>query len=69
MSFINESSDTEVSVSIYNIMGALVLSKTYVIQNEAFFNKNLALNELPAGLYVLKISSASIEQTEKIIKN
>ena len=50
-------------------MGALVLSKTYVIQNEAFFNKNLALNELPAGLYVLKISSASIEQTEKIIKN
>ena len=69
VSFINESSDTEVSVSIYNIMGALVLSKTYVIQNEAFFNKNLTLNELPAGLYVLRISSASIEQTEKIIKN
>jgi len=69
VSFINESSDNEVSVSIYNMMGALVLAKTYVIQNEAFFNQNLELTELPAGLYVLRISNASIEQTEKIIKN
>ena len=69
VSFINESSDTEVSVSIYNMMGAEVLVKTYVIQNVAFFNQNLALTELPSGLYVLRISSASIEQTEKIIKN
>lgn len=69
VSFINESSDNEVSISVHNLMGAVVFTKTYSIQNEAFFNQILDLNQLSSGIYVLRISSASIEQSEKIIKN
>jgi hypothetical protein len=69
ISFINESSDSEVMISIYDLTGAIVFSKSFNIQNEAFFNEQLNLNFLSAGFYALKISSVSFDQTEKIIKN
>lgn len=69
ISFINDSSDTHVSIFIYNLMLAVVFSKTYSIKNEAFFNHAVEFFKLPSGPYILRISSASIKQTEKIIKN
>ncbi len=68
VSFINESNDHEVSISIYNLLGALVYSKKYPIASEAFFNQTVDLSELPAGLYTIHTACPSFTQSDKILK-
>lgn len=68
VSFINESNDKEVSISVYNLVGALVYSKNYAVESEAFFNQVIDLSELPAGLYTIHTACPSFMQTDKILK-
>lgn len=55
-----------VNISLFDFTGKLVKSETYQDNNE-FFTKNLPLNYLQSGVYLLKVTNSIIYTTQKII--
>jgi bilirubin oxidase len=61
------SNDVQISFSLTNTLGQVVLQKA-IIPIAGKFNFNILSDELAAGMYVLSISSKSQNQTIKLIK-
>ena len=59
---------SKVSISIYNMVGELVLFNEFQSINGQFL-KNLDIKKLPLGTYMLKIKKGNITENQKFIKN
>jgi choice-of-anchor B domain-containing protein len=57
----------EVKISLYDISGRIILTKTLILQPER--NRISLEGNFPAGLYLLEVSSPGFHQTLKLIKN
>ena len=53
-----------VNITVADLNGRIV----YETKSENFDNKSLDLNHLQSGIYILKISNASVKYSQKLVK-
>ena len=63
---VNKINKNENKIEIYNLSGQRVL-KTSVSNSLGFYDKEINLNDLNSGIYMLKFTSGNYQKTKKII--
>jgi subtilisin-like proprotein convertase family protein len=58
-------STNDVKISIYDLLGRQIFYKNY--KNESNFNKNIDLNKIQAGIYVLELTDGDKKTIKKLI--
>jgi hypothetical protein len=59
---------SKVQLSLYDISGRNIYNNTY--DGNSYFNENVQLNSLQAGVYLLNVSNGKINQTkESLLSN
>ena len=56
---------SKVQLSLYDISGRNIYNNTY--DGNSYFNENVQLNSLQAGVYLLNVSNGKINQTKRIV--
>lgn len=62
---LNSNSDEKISISVYDVRGRLVLDKNY--DSTGNFEQDIDLNNVEAGIYLIKVSDGLNQTTKKII--
>ncbi|PKP47873.1 MAG: hypothetical protein CVT92_16600 [Bacteroidetes bacterium HGW-Bacteroidetes-1] len=62
-------SDSEVSVSIYNIMGSLVKNENFGRLSNGMQNKSIDVTDLSEGVYLMKVTANKSQITQKVLIN
>lgn len=55
----------DITVSVHDLSGKQIFNKSY--RNESQFNKNIQLNNIQTGIYLLKIKDGDKETSKKIV--
>lgn len=63
---IKKANTSKNSVEIYSVTGQKVFTST-ATNNEGFYNKEINLGDLSAGVYILKFTSGNYQKTRKIV--
>ena len=63
---VNKVNQSNNNVEIYNLNGQRVL-KTKIINTQGFYNKEINLNSLESGVYMLKFTSGNYQRMKKIV--
>jgi 5-hydroxyisourate hydrolase-like protein (transthyretin family) len=63
---VNKVNQSNNNVEIYNLNGQRVL-KTKIINTQGFYNKEINLNSLEPGVYMLKFTSGNYQKMKKIV--
>ncbi|MFK7833898.1 MAG: T9SS type A sorting domain-containing protein [Winogradskyella sp.] len=58
-----------VNISIYNMYGALVMTKTFEAPTASQLHSTVNISELKTGVYMLVLKSGAISKTVKLIRN
>jgi subtilisin-like proprotein convertase family protein len=61
----NRTTTNDLKLSIYDLLGRQIFNKIY--KNESKFNKNIQLNNVQSGVYILKIIDGDKETVKKIV--
>lgn len=63
--FTNKSSSEKTQIAVFDMSGRVIFNNEYA--SEAFFDKNIQLNNVQSGVYLVKISNGDTKEVKRII--
>ncbi|MBS4062289.1 MAG: DUF4397 domain-containing protein [Bacteroidetes bacterium] len=62
-------SDSEVTVSIYNMIGSMVKNENFGRLSNGMQNKSIDVTDLSEGIYLMKVTANKSQKTQKVLIN